>query len=150
MTPQQRVTIAIAKKSYPELQKAIPKLISQLSTSYQINNPHLWLNKVLNHKTTDLFIATNDKKQILGILLLVAYPLPEEFTRSWIEDVIVDQDFRGLGIGEKLVKAALKRAKVKGYKQVNLTSSAKRLAANALYQKLGFILTETNYYRFLP
>lgn len=66
--------------------------------------------------------------------------------RAHLEDVIVDKSARGLGIGEALTRAALRIARESGADGVALTSNPRRLAANQLYQKLGFIRWETNLY----
>ena len=67
--------------------------------------------------------------------------------RTWIEDVVVDDGARGLGLGTALCHAAIAKAKTLGATSVNLTSRPSRVAANRLYQKLGFELRETNVYR---
>ena len=67
---------------------------------------------------------------------------------SGVEDVVVDGTARGKGLGQKLVMAAIEKAKERGATSVNLTSSPTRTAANALYQKMGFNQRETNVYRY--
>ncbi|HAC72525.1 MAG TPA: GNAT family N-acetyltransferase, partial [Porphyromonadaceae bacterium] len=66
----------------------------------------------------------------------------------WIEDVVVDENARGKGVAASLVYHALKVAREKGIEKVDLTSTPARVAANRLYQKLGFRKRETNVYRF--
>jgi len=68
--------------------------------------------------------------------------------RAWIEDVVVDSEARGHGVGEALNKEALRYAKDNGAITVDLTSRPSREAANRLYQRLGFQLRDTNVYRF--
>ncbi|MDA2952979.1 MAG: GNAT family N-acetyltransferase, partial [Actinomycetota bacterium] len=67
---------------------------------------------------------------------------------AWIEDVVVDADARGKGVGEALNTFALAEAKRQGSITVDLTSRPSREAANRLYQRLGFKERETNVYRF--
>jgi ribosomal protein S18 acetylase RimI-like enzyme len=69
--------------------------------------------------------------------------------KLWIEDVVVDKVARGKGLGKELIQFAIKYAKNKNVKTINLTSSPERVAANKLYQKLGFMLRETNVYRLI-
>ena len=66
--------------------------------------------------------------------------------RAIIEDVIVDESVRGLGIGEALLRRLLDLARDKGANGVALTSNPKRESANRLYQRIGFSLRETNAY----
>ncbi|MFN3491174.1 MAG: GNAT family N-acetyltransferase, partial [Anaerolineales bacterium] len=67
--------------------------------------------------------------------------------RSIIEDVIVDESARGKGVGEKLMRKAIKMAQERGAKNISLTSNPQRVAANHLYIKLGFQKRETNAYQ---
>jgi ribosomal protein S18 acetylase RimI-like enzyme len=84
---------------------------------------------------------------IVGSLTLVIFHIPTG-VRAWIEDVVVDADARGKGIGEELNKFALAEAKRQGATTVDLTSRPSREAANRLYQRLGFNARETNVYRY--
>jgi len=81
-------------------------------------------------------------------LTLVVFTIPSG-QRAWIEDVVVHEDARGLGIGESLTLAAVNEARERGVRSIDLTSRPSREAANALYQKLGFERRETNVYRFV-
>lgn len=112
---------------------------------------HTFLNqemveKIVSHPGNHLFTAQTGSGQIVGCLILTSYPTLGG-DKSWIEDVVVDQNFRGLGIGKKLVLEALSHAKKLGIKQVNLTSRPQRETANKLYLSLGFEIYNTNYYR---
>jgi ribosomal protein S18 acetylase RimI-like enzyme len=96
-----------------------------------------------------LFAARDNENngKILGTLTLVTFRIPTGI-RSWIEDVVVDDAARGKGLGEALTRAAVKRAGELGAKTVDLTSRPSREAANRLYQRVGFVLRETNFYRY--
>jgi len=50
---------------------------------------------------------------IVGSLTLVIFHIPTGI-RAWIEDVVVDADARGKGVGEALNKFALARSKTPG------------------------------------
>ena len=50
----------------------------------------------------------------------------------------VDSNFRGLGIGRKLVQNLLDTAKENGYEMMNLETSSPQLIAIEMYQKMGF------------
>jgi ribosomal protein S18 acetylase RimI-like enzyme len=64
-----------------------------------------------------------------------------------IEDVVVDENYRGQGLGKLLAKHAIKKAKKLEMHYIDLTSNPKRVAANNLYKKAGFEKRDTNYYR---
>jgi ribosomal protein S18 acetylase RimI-like enzyme len=68
-------------------------------------------------------------------------------SKGFIEDVVVDRNYRGRGIGILLSKKLIEIAKDKNLDCIDLTSSPNRKEANMLYKKLGFKTKETNYYR---
>ncbi|MBO3098727.1 GNAT family N-acetyltransferase [Gelidibacter pelagius] len=103
------------------------------------------LEAIVNSGTTLLFMA-EENNEILGTLTLVFTKIPTG-DKLWIEDVVVDHSARGKGVGVKLMEFSIAYAKSKNMKTINLTSSPDRIAANTLYQKLGFIQRETNVYR---
>ena len=105
------------------------------------------LKELLKSKGIHLFVAENGNKQIAGMLTIGTYDIPTG-TKVWIEDVVVDESLRGKGIGRELTLFAIDFAKSKGYKAIELTSRPSRIAANQLYRDLGFVLRETNVYRY--
>jgi len=138
-------TVEIARCVDDELVSALAGLVPQLSSS----NPapsQAQLDEIVSSPVTELFVARVDG-QIAGALTLAVFRLPTGL-RAWIEDVVVDSDARGAGVGEALNRAALAEAKRRGAVTVDLTSRPSREAANRLYQRLGFVTRETNVYRF--
>ena len=57
---------------------------------------------------------------------------------GWIYDVMVLPEHRGKGVGEALMRHALKVSKERGFAQTGLVVNAKNEAAWSLYEKLGF------------
>ena len=130
-----------------ELVEACQRLLPQLSSSpapLSVDD----LTNVVNHQATTLFVARS-RGVVVGMLTLVTFPLPSGL-RARIEDVVVDQDARGQGIGTALTTAALGLAQQQGARSIDLTSRISRVAANRLYQQLGFQLRDSNVYRYQP
>ena len=127
----------------PEVAESFKTLVPQLSASSAIPG-----KKELSEIAADdnLFIA-RDEGKIVGSLTLIIFRIPTG-VRAWIEDVVVDGEQRGKGIGEALTRAALDRAAELGSRTVDLTSRPSREAANRLYQRVGFKLRESNLYRY--
>ena len=67
-------------------------------------------------------------------------------TDATIESVVVSSKMRGKGLGRKLMEHLIDEAARMKVDCIHLTSNPKREAANALYQKLGFVRNETNCY----
>jgi len=64
-----------------------------------------------------------------------------------IEDVAVLPSLQGKGVGRELMTRLISEAKRSQMSHLTLTSKPGRVAANALYSKLGFVRYETNNYR---
>jgi ribosomal protein S18 acetylase RimI-like enzyme len=128
-----------------ELVEAVGRLLSQLSSSAAPLGADD-LARIAGHEAVTLFVARSHGG-IVGMLTLVTFPLPSGL-RARIEDVVVDRAARGQGIGTALTNAALRLAEQRGARSVDLTSRPSRVAANRLYQQLGFQLRDSNVYRY--
>ena len=124
---------------------ACHRLISQLSSSSGPISAQE-LEEIIQSDTTVLFAARSGQ-EIVGLLTLAIFRIPTG-VRAWIEDVVVDNQARGKGVGDALNRAALAEAERRGAKTVDLTSRPSREAANRLYQRLGFKQRDTNVYRY--
>jgi ribosomal protein S18 acetylase RimI-like enzyme len=133
------------RKFSNNLYEGFNKLIPQLTTAKK-EIPQELLRRIIESENVHLF-AAEEKGVLLGMLTLVIYPIPTDL-RAVIEDVVVEATARGRGIGNKLIRSAIAMAKEQGVTSVNLTSNPNRKAANALYEKMGFNMRETNVYRF--
>jgi ribosomal protein S18 acetylase RimI-like enzyme len=130
-----------------ELVDAAGRLLHQLSKSAAPLDVEA-LARIASHQATTLFVARS-QDVIVGMLTLVTFPLPSGL-RARIEDVVVDRDARGQGVGTALTMAAIDQAQAQGARSIDLTSRASRVAANRLYQQLGFQLRDSNVYRYQP
>jgi ribosomal protein S18 acetylase RimI-like enzyme len=119
-------------------------LIAQLSSSAQPLTQNE-LAEILQSDAISLLLAS-DREQVVGMLTLACFPIPTGM-RAWIEDVVVSEAARGNGVGSALVEAAVKIARARGARTLDLTSRPSREAANRLYQRLGFKPRQTNVYR---
>ena len=142
------ITIEQANEVTLELLGAMLSLVPQLTSSNPPPTPDE-LDALLCSEASRLFIARDAATgNIVGMATLVVYRVPTGL-RGYIEDVVVDEQARGQGIGEALTRACLNAAQKAGAPQVGLTSHPGRIAANALYQKMGFELRHTNAYRYV-
>lgn len=140
------MTVEIEKVQFatPEVVEGLNKLLPQLSSQ----PPTLTISDVermVHSEAATLFVAT-ENGVVLGTLTLIIFSIPTG-RRGWIEDVVVDQSARGVGVGEQLTNAAIDEARLRGVRSLDLTSRPSREAANAMYLKLGFGRRDTNLYR---
>ena len=139
------VSIAAAASATSELVEALGALLPQLTS--QARAPDLAsLGQMLAQPGLTLLIARDDAGRIVGTTTLVVVEKLSGRT-ALVEDVIVDAEARGGGIGAALTHEAIRLAREQGAQHVDLTSSPRREAANRLYQRLGFARRDTNVYR---
>ena len=101
------------------------------------------LQKIIEADNVHLCFAFDDNEKIIGTITVVFVRIPTG-VKAWIEDVIVDKEARGKGVGTAMIWHAIQIARKKRVEKVDLTSHPRRIAANKLYQKLGFEKRESS------
>ena len=119
-------------------------LIHQLSLRLPECSSEL-LESIIADPNLEVWVVTEDA-HIVGMAALVIVTIPEG-RRAQTEDIVIDEKYRGQGLGEQLSKKLIERARARDASVVTLSSRADRVAANTLYVKLGFESRETNVYR---
>jgi GNAT superfamily N-acetyltransferase len=76
---------------------------------------------------------------VVGTLAIIIIPNLSHMGRPWaiVEDVIVDESHRGLGIGSLLMQRAIQLAKERDCFRVILASSKQRDESHKFYESLG-------------
>ena len=139
------MTSIIEIKTYsPEYHEAIQRFLNQLTTSPMVLTESMF-HQLLDSENSHLFFIMKEE-QIAGMLTVGIYYSPTG-GKAWIEDVVVDETFRGQGLSKLLVAHAIEFVKSQQIPLLMLTSNPKRIAANKLYQAMGFERKETNVYR---
>ena len=129
----------------PSVADSIAALVGQLSSSAKVPTKEE-LEHIVNSPGTVL-LAIRRSGRLVGMLTLVIFAIPTGI-RAIIEDVVVDERYRGQGIAQALTREALVQAEAAGARTVDLTSRPSREAANRLYQKLGFQKRDSSVYRY--
>ncbi|MEZ5039787.1 MAG: GNAT family N-acetyltransferase [Saprospiraceae bacterium] len=140
-----QVNIAVWKELSHEDYLAYCQLIPQLSPRTVIPSKAA-LAEAIAQPHIHVIIAKTD--QLVGALTLVINRLTTGINVR-VEDVIVTESMRGKGLSRLLMEEAIAIAQKAGAKSINLTSNPSRIAANFLYQNLGFERYETNVYRLV-
>lgn len=91
-------------------------------------------------KNQELIVLENEEGEVIGTLQLsfIQYLTYQGGIRAQIEAVRIREDQRGQGVGEKMFKWAIERARERGAHLIQLTTDKKRQEALKFYQKLGF------------
>lgn len=138
------IEIQEVKALTPDTANAVRKLLKQLTT-HSVKLTETTLEEIISQENTHLFFLLADKK-IAGMLTVGIYYSPTG-GKAWIEDVVIDEKYRGQGLSKQLVAHAIRFVKGQGIPLLMLTSNPTRIAANKLYPKLGFEQKQTNVYR---
>ena len=104
------------------------------------------LRTIIEDSTSQLFIMRDDER-IMGMLTLGHYTSPTG-RKVWVEDVVVSAEYRGEGLGRKLINHAIEYCRENlSPCTLMLTSNPARVAANELYRTSGFEPKQTNVYK---
>lgn len=126
------------------LMEPIRSLLRQL-TSREIAFSEESLRQIISDKASRLFLLYSDNT-IAGMLTLGIYSAPTG-RKAWVEDVVVDSQYRGRGLGQQLVQYAISCVRTLSPVTLMLTSNPQRTEANALYRREGFEQRCTNVYK---
>ena len=105
------------------------------------------LNNALNDANVHVYVIRDCGHIVATGTLCIKHTL--EFTIADIESVVVSSMCRGHGYGKELMTAMIEAAKKMNVHHIQLTSNPARVAANQLYQVLGFERYETNCYKMM-
>lgn len=123
----------------------LKQLMSELSDRVNFTQSDLML--VLRDCNCHLYVI-QDGEHIVGCATLCIFHSPTG-TKASIEDVVVSSAYRGQHLGKRLMEYVLEQAKAYAPIELHLTSNPMRVAANKLYQSLGFQRKETNCYQMM-
>lgn len=121
----------------------LKQLMSELSD--RVNFTQTYLMLVLKDTNCHLYVIL-ESERIIGCATLCVFHSPTG-TKASIEDVVVSSAYRGQHLGKRLMEYVLEQAKAYAPIELHLTSNPMRVAANKLYQSLGFQKKETNCYQ---
>ena len=137
------MTIQLLTKN--EETAALQLQLTELYTQLNAELTQLDLSTVLSdYKTTDVVICM-DGNVLTGIAMMAKYKVVSGH-KGMIEDVVVSSEYRGKGIGRKLMEKLLEQAEKENLNDVLLFSGHHRTAAIALYKSLGFKLKNSGLY----
>jgi len=135
----------IKKLSHNNLQSGdedrIRELFQQLSSRKTQN-----IQDLLSDPKNNIHLACiREGKTIIGMASLSTYKVVSG-NKGWIEDVVVDRDHRGKGIGKLLIQYLMDLGKELGLTEIFLFTEEEKKAAIHLYEKLGFVQKNSRLY----
>ena len=128
-----KISILKASDVNENLSKQVKELFNKLNS--EINQ--IDLSELFNPKNDIVFAYCLHDEKLSGMALMSCYSVISGY-KGWVEDVVVDNKYRGKGLGRKLMNKLLEEGKKKGLSEILLFSNEKRQAAISLYKSLDF------------
>lgn len=100
----------------------------------------------ISYTKENIYVVCNEEK-VLG-MCMVDY-IDDIFISkrtAYVNSVCIHKEYRGKGIATFMLREIEKIVIEDGSDEIMLTSSKERICANKLYEKLGFIIRDTNVY----
>jgi GNAT superfamily N-acetyltransferase len=140
--------VEAVREATPELHAALAKLLPQLNPTLPVPDIER-LRRLIADPDVTLLVA-REGDEIVGTTTVIVYVTPF-WIKARLDEVVVDEEARGKGVGEALVKAALEVGRNKGAQVVELQSGrgSNRDAAHRLYERLGFRIRDSDVMRIV-
>lgn len=90
-------------------------------------------------ETGEIFCALEGETIVGMVSLLFTVSTAEGGRAAWLEDMVVQPDRRGQGIGERLLAEAIGGARAAGCRRITLLTDADNRAAMRFYGRAGFV-----------
>lgn len=91
--------------------------------------------------------VVEENGQLLGTGTLSIFQVPVRGFVGMIQNVVVDEESRGKGLGRLIVDKLIEIAQENNLKNVTLISNPDRVAARELYKSMGFELVNTGFFK---
>jgi len=96
-------------------------------------------NRIQNRSDYGYTFIACERGKILGAMEITRFPDDEvSYPDRWLFGIRVRIPYRGIGIGEGLVRRAIEKASEEGARRLNLLVCEKNKAAMNLFHKMGF------------
>ena len=146
---EKKVEVSICKAKEADLSVIAPLFNAYRMFYEQADNIELattFLRQRLQNAESTVFYAIDDHDKAIGFMQL--YPAFSSVSAKKIcilNDLYVSAKFRGQGIGRKLIERAKQYAIESGAARVSLETAEDNLAAQRLYESLGYKKNEGFY-----
>lgn len=130
----------IIRDSIPEDFTDVILLFHQLWTGKELSESDLMVvfSRGLQQEY-DEYLSVEYNEKVIGFCsFAIVNNFWQEGQIAYVYAMIVDESFRGKGIGTELLKKAFDKAKLRGCKKIELDSGFPREKAHKFYEKIGF------------
>jgi len=129
-----------------EVHEALVRLLPQLNPTLPLPTRER-IERLIGDPAVTLVVA-RDGDRIVGTATVIVYTTPY-WIKARLDEVVVDGDARGKGVGEAMVRHCLEVGRRKGAQVAELQSGRGdvRAAAHRLYKRIGFQVRDSDIFR---
>jgi len=129
-----------------EVHEALVRLLPQLNPTLPLPTRER-IERLIGDPAVTLVVA-RDGDRIVGTATVIVYTTPY-WIKARLDEVVVDGDARGKGVGEAIVRHCLEVGRRKGAQVAELQSGRGevRAAAHRLYKRIGFQVRDSDIFR---
>ncbi len=129
-----------------EVHEALARLLPQLNPTLPLPTRER-IERLMADPDVTLVVA-RDGDRIVGTATVIVYTTPY-WIKARLDEVVVDRDARGKGVGEAIVRHCLEVGRRKGAQVAELQSGRGkvRAAAHRLYKRIGFEVRDSDIFR---
>lgn len=151
--------IVIIRKANKEDFKGVERLLVQVNNLHQKLRPDIFIENAVKYtedkfdsivadEKTPVFVAVDDNGKVIGHLFCCLRDYTQvlvykDFKTLFIDDLCVDENAHGLGVGKALYEYALNFARENGCYDVTLNVWENNDSARGFYEKMGMFVKET-------
>lgn len=135
-------------KYTPEMAEQVRGLLVELSRTGKDKGeiPEGWFREVIASPYHDLLVAESEGR-ILGMASISVVMGAGIRKNAYLEDFVVAEKARGLGVGSAIWEAIISWARGKGCSKLEFTSGRGREAAQKFYLNRGAEIYKTNFFQ---
>ena len=141
------------KKAKIEDLKFVVELFDHYRVFYENESDKQKANEFISERLklndSEIFVAENDNKKIIGFVQLYPIFSSTRMQRLWLlNDLFVNEENRGKGVSKQLIQTGKELCKQTNACGLILETAKNNIIGNSLYPNIGFSLDEEHNYYF--
>jgi GNAT superfamily N-acetyltransferase len=137
------MSIAVREMRPPDI-SACRLLLFQLGYDLTLQEVKQRYSAIQEKQDHAVFLGEQNGK-VVALLHLYERPAFDKPPEVIVQALVVDQNWRGTGVGKKMMNVAERWAANRGFSSVALTSSASRSGAHSFYERIGYKAEATSH-----
>lgn len=145
------ITIEVAKEDDLEAMASLLSILFTIETDFKIdiNKQLSGITKLFEHPSSDLLVAKYENEVVGMITMQRLISSAEGDFVGQIEDLVVKDEYRKMGVGSRLINKMRSIAQEHEYKRIQLAADIDNSNALQFYNRRGFVKTNLSVYHYI-